>query len=125
MAIALKSAYVMIPVSSFERSIEWYGKYFGFKVVTEDPFYVELQNDSGVRVIFLQKKHDLSFHFAYPDGLLQSPYGFIVDDAEAVYQYLAENGVEVGPLFDYQGKSFSFYDPDGNFIEIWSLAEDR
>jgi hypothetical protein len=44
-----------------------------------------------------------------------------VDDAAAVYQYLLNKGVTVGKFFDYQGKSFSFYDPDGNFIEVWSL----
>jgi hypothetical protein len=36
---------------------------------------------------------------------------------------LRERGVKVGEFFDYQGKSFSFYDPDGNFIEVWSLPE--
>jgi len=46
-----------------------------------------------------------------------------VDDAEAAYRYLQERGVKVGEFFDYQGKSFSFYDPDGNFIEVWSLPE--
>lgn len=62
-------------------------------------------------------------HFVYPDGALQSSYGFLVEDAEAVYRYLIDQGVRVGELFDYQGKSFSFYDPDGNFIEVWSLPE--
>jgi len=46
-----------------------------------------------------------------------------VDDAEAAYRYLQKRGVKVGEFFDYQGKSFSFYDPDGNFIEVWSLPE--
>nr|WP_210190677.1 hypothetical protein [Paenibacillus uliginis] len=51
--------------------------------------------------------------------------GFIVSDAEAIYQELKNNGVEVGKFFEYQGKSFSFYDLDGNFIEVWSLSESK
>jgi len=125
MAVELKTAYLTIPVSNFQRSIEWYGEHFGFKVVTEDPFYVELQNESGIRILLQQNEHDLHSHFVYPDGALQSSYGFIVDDAESVYHCLIGRGVKVGDLFNYQGKSFSFYDPDGNFIEIWSLPESK
>lgn len=125
MGVTLKTAYLTIPVSDFQQSIEWYGKHFGFKVVTKDPFYVELQNDLGIRILLQQNVHNLHSHFVYPDGALQSSYGFIVDDAESVYQYLLSNGVKVGEFFNYQGKSFSFYDPDGNFIEIWSLPETK
>lgn len=125
MAVALKSAYLTIPVSDYKRSIERYGEHFGFRVVTEDPFYVELVNDSGIRILFQQNDHGLHSHFVYPDGASQSSYGFIVDDAEAVYHDLKDRGVRVGEFFHYQGKSFSFRDPDGNFIEIWSLPENR
>lgn len=125
MGVALKTSYLTIPVSDFQQSIAWYGEHFGFKVVTEDPFYVEMQNESGIRILLQQNEHNLHSHFVYPDGALQSSYGFIVDDAEAVYQYLREQGVKVGEFFDYQGKSFSFDDPDGNFIEIWSLPDDE
>lgn len=123
MAVALKSAYPTIPVGDIQRAVEWYGEHFGFKVGTEAGPFVELQNEAGVRIILLQNDHNLHSHFVYPDGAPQSSYGFIVDDAEAVYKYLQEKGVRVGEFFDYQGKSFSFYDLDGNFIEIWSLPQ--
>ncbi|XEC95780.1 VOC family protein [Paenibacillus tarimensis] len=122
MAIQLKSAYLTIPVSDFRHSAEWYGEHLGFKVVTEDPFYFELVNESGIRILLQQNEHNLHSHFTYPDGSLQSSYGFMVDDAESAYHYFVDKGVKVGQLFDYQGKSFSFYDPDGNFIEVWSVA---
>ncbi|SFT07337.1 VOC family protein [Paenibacillus sp. BC26] len=123
MPIQLKSTYLTVPVSNFTQSVEWYSEHLGFQVVKEDPFYVELVNDSGIRILFQQNEHYLHSHFVYPDGALQSSYGFMVDDAEAAYHTFVERGIKVGQLFDYQGKSFSFYDPDGNFIEIWSLAQ--
>ncbi|WP_396426748.1 VOC family protein [Lederbergia sp. NSJ-179] len=33
MGITLKSTYLTIPVSNFDRSIEWYGQHLGFKVL--------------------------------------------------------------------------------------------
>ncbi|RAP75581.1 hypothetical protein DL346_16980 [Paenibacillus montanisoli] len=123
MAIQVKSTYLTIPVSDFERSAQWYGEHLGFRVVKRDPFYCELVNESGIRILFQQNEHRLHSHFVYPDGALQSSYGFMVEDAEAAYSYFMERNVEVGPFFDYQGKSFSFYDPDGNFIEVWSVQQ--
>jgi catechol 2,3-dioxygenase-like lactoylglutathione lyase family enzyme len=119
-AITLKTAYLTIPVSNFKRSIDWYGEHFGFQVTTEDPLYIELQNESGIKILFQQNEHSLNSHFVYPNGALQSSYGFMVEDAESAYQYFIDKGIKVGEFFDYQGKSLSFYDPDGNFIEVWS-----
>jgi len=121
MGLKLESAYLTIPVSDVQRSVKWYGEHFGFQVAVEDPLYVEMRNETGIRILLHPNEHNLHSHFVYPNGAPQSSYGFIVDDAEAAYRYLQERGVKVGELFDYQGKSFSFYDPDGNFIEVWSL----
>lgn len=122
MGITLKSTYLTIPVSNFERSVEWYGEHLGFKVTMRDPFYIELQNELGIKILLQQNEHNLNSHFVYPDGALQSSYGFMVDDPESAYQYFNDKGIKVGEFFNYQGKSFSFYDPDGNFIEVWSLS---
>lgn len=103
MAIQLKHAYLTIPVSNLQQSAAWYGEHFGFKVVTEDSLYLELVNESGVRILFQQNEHRLNSHFKYPDGTLQSSYGFIVADAESAYNDLVEHGVKVGKFFDYQG----------------------
>ncbi|MCQ6557357.1 VOC family protein [Paenibacillus mendelii] len=122
MGIQLNSTYLTIPVSNLKRSAQWYGEHFGFKLITEDPNYLELISDSGIRILFQQNDHNLHSHFIYPGGAVQSSYGFLVSYAESAYNYLIGQGVKVGEFFDYQGKSFSVYDPDGNFIEIWSLA---
>lgn len=63
MGVALKTSYLTIPVSDFQQSIAWYGEHFGFKVVTEDPFYVEMQNESGIRILLQQNEHNLHSHF--------------------------------------------------------------
>ncbi|WP_396019883.1 VOC family protein [Bacillus sp. SD088] len=36
MGITPKSTYLTIPVSNYERSIEWYGEHLGFKVIIRD-----------------------------------------------------------------------------------------
>jgi catechol 2,3-dioxygenase-like lactoylglutathione lyase family enzyme len=120
--ITLKSTYLTIPVSNFERSVEWYGEHLGFNVTMRDPFYIELQNELRIKILLQQNENNLNSHFVYPNGALQSSYGFMVDDAESAYQYFNDKGIKVGEFFNYQGKSFSFYDPDGNFVEVWSLS---
>lgn len=40
----LNSAYLTIPVSNFNNSVDWYGEHFGFKVTTVDPNYIELNS---------------------------------------------------------------------------------
>jgi hypothetical protein len=87
---------------------------------------LELVNETGVRILLQENKNGLHSHFEYPDGALQSSYGFLVPNAEHAYTYLLAEGVHVGRFFpDYQGQSFSFFDPDENFIEIWSLPNER
>ncbi len=118
----LKSTYLGIPVSDLDVAAEWYGKHFGFKVVTEDPIFLELLTENGVRICLSRHEQKVNSQMNLANGPFPVQ-GFIVSDAEAVYQELKNNGVEVGHFFDYQGKSFSFYDIDGNFIEVWSLPE--
>ena len=119
----IQSAYLTIPVSNIQKSAAWYAEHLGFKVVTEDPIYCELRTESGVRILFQQNNNKINSHMVYADGAIQSAYGFIVSDAEVLHKEFSEKGIEVGQLYDYQGKSFSFYDPDRNFIEIWSLPD--
>lgn len=123
MGLKLRSVYLTIPVSNFNNALKWYGDHFGFEVITKDPNYIEVQNDFGIKILFQQNNYNLTSQFVYPDGAAQSSYGFMVDDAEAAYRYCKDNGIRVGEFFEYQGQSFSFYDPDGNFIEVWSLPK--
>ncbi|MBM7566124.1 VOC family protein [Paenibacillus sacheonensis] len=112
MGLKLRSSYLTIPVRNFNDALRWYGDHFGFEVVQKDPNYIELQNDAGIKILFQQNEHHLTSQFVYPDGAAQSSYGFMVDDAQFAYRYCIDHGIRVGELFDYQGQSFSFYDPD-------------
>ena len=53
----------------------------------------------------------------------QPAYGFCVDDFNAIKEKLEMNGVKIGEVFDYFGRSLSFFDLDGNKIEIWEDYE--
>nr|WP_239566183.1 VOC family protein [Paenibacillus sacheonensis] len=88
----MKSSYLGIPVDNLESAVEWYGKHFGFKVIKVDPIFVELLTESGVRICL--SKHDpaVNSHIDLPTGPFPVQ-GFIVSDAEAVYQELRDNGV--------------------------------
>lgn len=46
-----------------------------------------------------------------------------MDDFDAVKEKLEQNSVRMGEEFDYFGRSLSFFDLDGNKIEIWEDYE--
>jgi len=111
-------SYQYIPVSNLQNSAEWYAKHFGFKVIVEDPLYLELRTESGIRIMLIPKENNITSHMNYSNGP-QAAYGFVVSNVDAVYKKLIEQGVEVGKISNYQGTSFGFQDPDGNVIELW------
>lgn len=53
----------------------------------------------------------------------QPAYGFCVDDFDDIKEKLEKNGVKIGEVFDYFGRSISVFDLDGNKIEIWEDYE--
>lgn len=69
--------------------------------------------------MLLPNEGHITSHMNYKSGP-QAAHGFVVPDIESVYQKLIEAGIKVNPISDYQGKSFGFYDPDGNLLEFWS-----
>lgn len=111
--------YYYIPVSNLQQTGDWYKEHLGFSIVKEDPTYLELRTESGVRILLLPNEDQLTSHMKFPNGP-QAAYGFTVSDIDALYQQFVDRGIQVGKLFNYAGKSFSFHDPDGNVIELWS-----
>lgn len=114
----LSSGYHYIPVSDLYRSAEWYAAHLGFQIVFEDPLYLELRNESGIRMMLIPNEDGIHCHMSYANGP-QAVHGFIVPDPEAAYRQLEERGIQVGSMSRYQGLSFGFHDPDGNRIELW------
>lgn len=114
----LISTYIYIPVSDLEEAASWYGKILGFKVKYKDELYYDMRTENDVKIMLIPTKEHINSQMEYPTGL-QPAYGFCVSDFDAVLKTITENGVKTGEVFDYFGRSFSFYDPDGNKIEIW------
>ncbi|MCD9025477.1 VOC family protein [Cohnella silvisoli] len=115
----LLGGYHYIPVSNLQRSAEWYSDHLGFKLVFEDPLYLELRSESGIRIILITNEDNVRSHMTYSNGP-QAAYGFIVSNIESTYQQFIEKGIKIGRISNYQGTSFGFHDPDGNIIELWS-----
>lgn len=115
----LLSGYIYIPVTNLERSVEWYAKYLHFETAFEDPLYVEMRSTTGIRILLIVSEEAVNSQMTYSNGP-QAAYGFVVPDIDQARQWLMDHGIEVRRISNYQGKSFGFYDPDGNIIELWS-----
>jgi catechol 2,3-dioxygenase-like lactoylglutathione lyase family enzyme len=114
-----RGGYIYIPVTNLERSVEWYAKYLHFETAFEDPLYVEMRSTTGIRIMLIVSEETVNSQMTYSSGP-QAAYGFIVPDIDQARQWLMDHGIEVRRISNYQGKSFGFYDPDGNIIELWS-----
>ena len=117
-AVNLLNGYVYLPVSDLDAAAKWYSDIFGFKIILNDPLYYELRSSSAIRIMLIKNNDGVNVHMMY-DGIPQAAYGFTVSDIEVVHAYLISKGVEVKKIIEYQGKSFSFTDSDGNVIELW------
>ena len=111
-------SYIYIPVSDFDKSVEWYQEILGFELKLIDTLYRDLESESGIRIMLIERRDNINSHMMYDTGA-QPSYGFMVKDIDDVRSELISQGVRVTNIGDYQGKSFSFYDPDENKIEMW------
>lgn len=103
-----------------DKSAEWYEKNLGFRVTLKDTLYYELSTENGVKIMLLPNNEHINSQITFSDGE-QPAYGFIVDDIASVREKLVGNNIKVGEMFDYNGRSFSFFDLDGNKIELWQV----
>ena len=114
----IKSSYVYIPVTDLEKAARWYEKNLGFKVRYKDTLYYDMRTDGNVKIMLLTNENGIHSQMKYSSGM-QPAYGFCVSDFDAVRRKLVDNDVKIGEVFDYFGRSCSFFDLDGNKIEIW------
>ena len=116
------SSYIYIPVSDLEKAADWYEKNLGFKVINKDSLYYDMRTDNGVKIMLIPSEKSITSQMQYSTGE-QPAYGFCIDDFDVMKEKLEMNGVKIGEVFDYFGRSLSFFDPDGNKIEIWEDYE--
>ena len=111
-------SYIYIPVKDLEKAAGWYEKNLEFNLVYKDTLYFDMRTANGIKIMLIPSENNITSQMEYSTGQ-QPAYGFCVDDFDAVREKLEVNGVKIGDEFDYFGRSFSFYDLDGNKIEIW------
>lgn len=114
----LISSYIYIPVADLEKAADWYEENLDFHVIYKDSLYYDVRTDNGVKIMLIPGEKKMNSQMQYATGQ-QPAYGFCVDDFDAIKEKLEQNGVKIGETYDYFGRSFSFFDPDGNKIEIW------
>lgn len=106
----LLGSYQYVYVSNLKRSADWYEEYLGFKLWREDPYFLDLRTDSGIRILLVEQENPNT----------QLDYGFVTSDVHSIYRRLKEKEIKVSEMTNYVGDSFRFHDPDGNLIEMWS-----
>lgn len=122
----IKFLHTRIRVSDLDRSIDWYSKNVGFKVLKRND-----KSPSGNQIVHLElpgNDHTLELTYSadykvnVPEDLMHTCIG--VDDIIAYCEMLEKNGAEVWPdkwreKFSSGGNKMAFItDPDGYEVEI-------
>jgi catechol 2,3-dioxygenase-like lactoylglutathione lyase family enzyme len=123
----VKLDHLMIPVSDWRASRDWYVRHFGFSIEFEDASggpsglgVAALQDDAGLSV-FLEQK-------AEPILSGQSAYTLQVDDVEKTCGRLKDAGgtLVLPPSKQFWGYGAVAADPDGHLLHVYddaSMAE--
>lgn len=120
-------ATIEIPVSSLERSIEFYTEVLGVSIESRGETFAMLTFGSkGVPTLFLvETAEQSSLSFKNSASLVEhSVIDFYTADLPGFYEWLKEKKVEVGPLNinDENGLGgFGFKDPDGNLLSACNI----
>jgi catechol 2,3-dioxygenase-like lactoylglutathione lyase family enzyme len=112
----LKIRHVAISTENPEQTAAWYREMFGLEEVGRSPSGVYLSDgEINFAVLRLKSKDD-------PDRIETgvNHFGFVVDDAEAMYRKLEANGAKRLGQIASAGQYFEtkFEGPDGQVIDI-------
>lgn len=124
--MATKFLHTRVRVSDLDRSIEWYERTCGFKVLKRNP-----KSPAGNEIVHLElpgNAHTLElcyspdFKVEFPEDLMHTCIG--VDDIIGYCQKLEDDGFDIWPSnwkekFESGGMKMAFLtDPDGYELEI-------
>jgi len=116
----IKRVDLTISTNKMQESKEFYQRYFGFRLVYESDWYIELisPSDPSAGISFTLPQREVG-EFFNGKGLIIS---FEVDDADAEYDRLKAAGLEI--YQDLQDKpwgerSFVIDDPNGAHVYIY------
>lgn len=120
-------ATVEIPVSSLERSIEFYTRVLGVKVFFKGEKNAMLSFQSkGVPTLYLVETADVqSLSFSNSNnGIIHSVIDFYTPSLADFYEWLKKENVEVGTFNVNENGigGFGFKDPDGNLLSACNVS---
>lgn len=119
----VKLDHLMIPVSDWQASRDWYVSHFGFSIEFEEPAggfsglgVAALQDDAGLSV-FLEQRGERIL-----SG--QSAYTLQVDDVEETCDRLRAAGATLvsPPSKQFWGYGAVAADPDGHLLHLYDAA---
>jgi RNA polymerase sigma-70 factor (ECF subfamily) len=129
--IVPRIATIEIPVSNLKRSIEWYCRNLGTRVVhettTDAMLHLQGSNKIGVPTLFLCETDDVSNKLGFLNtntNIRHSVIDFYVPDLVRFHKFLSDQGVNVGKLNYNIGEGlggFGFSDPDGNVFSACNI----
>ncbi|RLL45447.1 VOC family protein [Oceanobacillus piezotolerans] len=111
---------IFIPVTNVKKSIEWYEKNLGAKLIDswEDGAGFYLPNGS-TQLALVEVDTKQPTEFVIKGNKKNSYYNFVVDDINLAYKHFHENNVTTTPIKDFGGmKYFDFYDLDQNPFSV-------
>lgn len=119
--IALKSVFPLFQVAEPAAAAEFYVKHFGFQMIFESDWYVQIRREN----------HELAFISVGHESLPEARHGasericltFEVEDVDAVYDAVkSEMEVVVSPRDEpWHQRHFLGYDPAGIMIDVMKM----
>jgi RNA polymerase sigma-70 factor (ECF subfamily) len=129
--IVPRIATIEIPVSNLKKSIDWYCRNLGTRVVhqtvTDAMLHLQGSNKIGVPTLFLCQTDDDSNKLGFLNtntNIRHSVINFYVPDLVRFHKFLSDQGVDVGELNYNIGEGlggFGFSDPDGNIFSACNI----
>jgi catechol 2,3-dioxygenase-like lactoylglutathione lyase family enzyme len=120
-----------IPVSDLKHSVEFYCKLLGFELEHENPSeaHIILKNGGAPTVLLMATNPEdlVPLKFAFPHAFWATTESrhlpvleFRTNDLTALHERMRQGGaqIEKEPTWKADFGYFSFYDPDGHYIQV-------
>ncbi len=102
----------------WQETVVFYRDVLGFPVTFKNDWFVEFKVNTHARISVANEQR-ATIKSSGGQGLTLA---IQVDNADEVWQLLQSRGVNAGKIKNHPwgGRSFFFFDPEGNRLEVWS-----
>ncbi|MFO0794905.1 MAG: VOC family protein [Candidatus Brocadiaceae bacterium] len=102
----------------WQETVIFYRDVLGFPVTLENDWFVEFKVNAYARISVANEQRT-TIKSSGGQGLTLA---IQVDNADEIWNLLQTKGVKVNTIKDHPwgGRSFFFFDPEGNRLEVWS-----